>query len=92
MTTETFLLQGFLNTYSMQAITNSFVTVDTFFLISGTLMAYLTFKEFDKIKGNVWTPVFWPMFYIHRYLRYDISFLIYKNIKKHLMVDSYSID
>ena len=53
----------------MQAITNGFPSVDSFFLVSGTLMAYLTLKEFDRIKGNVWTPVFWPMFYIHRYLR-----------------------
>ena len=66
---EDYSLQNSFEAYSMQAITNGFPSVDSFFLVSGTLMAYLTLKEFDRIKGNVWTPVFWPMFYIHRYLR-----------------------
>ena len=29
------------------------ISVDTFFLMSGCLVAYLMFKELDKSKGNV---------------------------------------
>ena len=41
------------------------VSVDTFFLMSGCLVAYLMFKELDKSRGNV----NFPLIYIHRYLR-----------------------
>ena len=65
-----FCFQNSSSNFFMQFISNGYVCVDSFFLISGTLLSYLTLKELDKIKGRVWTPIFWPMFYIHRYLRY----------------------
>lgn len=67
-----FGFQNSFSNFSMQFISNGYVSVDSFFLISGTLLSYLTLKELDKIKGRVWTPIFWPMFYIHRYLRYVV--------------------
>ena len=42
------------------------VSVDTFFMISGCLVAYLMFKELDKLKGRI----NFAMLYIHRYLRF----------------------
>ena len=52
------------------------VCVDTFFLMGGCVLGYITFKELDFLKksnnGEIskkkWAS-FWAMFYIHRYLR-----------------------
>jgi peptidoglycan/LPS O-acetylase OafA/YrhL len=49
-----------------QAVTNAFPSVDTFFLLSGCLLAYLALKELDKTKGRL----NWIMLIVHRYLRY----------------------
>ena len=50
--------------FTFQPVNNGFVGVDSFFLISGVLVAYLTLREMKK-KGR------FPFlhFYIHRYLR-----------------------
>ena len=42
------------------------VSVDTFFMISGCLVAYLMFKELNKSEGRI----NFVMLYIHRYLRF----------------------
>ena len=49
-----------------QAIDNAFFSVDTFFLLSASLVTYLSMKELDRNKGSMNVP----LFYIHRYLRY----------------------
>ncbi|VDO27486.1 unnamed protein product [Haemonchus placei] len=48
--------------------TNAFLSVDTFFLLSGILVAYLFFKVRPPSKV-VKNPLTWIMFYVHRYLR-----------------------
>ena len=50
---------------------NAFPAVDTFFFMSGTLVAYLTFPAFDKKKFDL------AMFYIHRYIRLTIPLAFY---------------
>lgn len=46
------------------SVINAYVAVDTFFVLSGTLVAYNILKELDaRGKLNV------PMLYLHRYLR-----------------------
>ena len=55
-----------MKSYAFQAVLNGFPSVDTFFVLSGVLVAYLLLKELDKTKGRV----NWIMFYVHRYLRY----------------------
>ena len=52
--------------FEAQAVLNAFVSVDTFFLMSGCLVSYLMLKEMDKTRGRVNFLVM----YIHRYLRY----------------------
>ncbi|UMM39828.1 hypothetical protein L5515_016714 [Caenorhabditis briggsae] len=47
---------------------NAFVSVDTFFVLSGIVVTYLFFKTKPK-KRMVANPVTWIMFYVHRYLR-----------------------
>jgi peptidoglycan/LPS O-acetylase OafA/YrhL len=46
-------------------ITNSTLSVDTFFLLSGLLVAYIFLKQFrHKSSGfNI------PLYYLHRYIR-----------------------
>jgi len=52
---------------AFQAILNGFPSVDSFFFIGSTLLAYITLKELDKTRGG--NPKFWIMFYVHRYIR-----------------------
>ncbi|KAF1747068.1 hypothetical protein GCK72_023527 [Caenorhabditis remanei] len=47
---------------------NAFVSVDTFFVLSGIVVTYLFFKSKPK-KRMVANPITWIMFYVHRYLR-----------------------
>lgn len=46
-------------------ILNAFVAVDSFFVLSGCLLAYLTFGEMDRTEGRINLP----LYYIHRYIR-----------------------
>ena len=54
-----------LSRFSFQAVGNAFYSVDSFFFLSGVLVAYLTLREMKKKNGQF--PFL--MFYIHRYLR-----------------------
>ncbi|CAO4387479.1 unnamed protein product [Caenorhabditis nigoni] len=49
-------------------ILNAFLSVDTFFVLSGIVVAYLFFKT-KPSKKMITNPVTWVMFYVHRYLR-----------------------
>nr|CAH0109554.1 unnamed protein product [Daphnia galeata] len=57
-------------TFGMQTIGNSTVSVDTFFLMSGLLASFLLLRELDRNKGkfNV------GLYYLHRYLRLTIVY------------------
>ena len=59
---------------AFQAVLNAFPSVDTFFFIGATLLAYLTLKELDKTKGG--NVQFWIMYYVHRYIRLTGVYLI----------------
>eukprot|EP00094_Tigriopus_californicus_P012896 TCALIF_12469-PA protein Name:"Similar to nrf-6 Nose resistant to fluoxetine protein 6 (Caenorhabditis elegans)" AED:0.06 eAED:0.04 QI:8/0.90/0.75/1/0.90/0.91/12/23/645 len=48
-----------------QFVLNGYPSVDSFYFLSGTLVAYLTFKEIERCEGRFNLIVF----YIHRYLR-----------------------
>lgn len=63
--------------FSMQAITNAFFSVDSFFFLSGALVSYLTLREMDRRKGIFRFPVL--TYYIHRYLRLTMvyAFLLF---------------
>ena len=51
--------------FGMQTFTNATVSVDTFFVLSGLLVSYLSLRELERNKGkfNV------ALYYLHRYLR-----------------------
>lgn len=59
--------QSFLGNGSFVVITNALPSVDSFFLIGSTLLAFITLKELDKTNGG--NVKFWIMFYMHRYIR-----------------------
>ena len=50
-----------------QVVLNSFPSVDTFFFIGATLLAYIALRELDKAKGG--DVQFWILYYVHRYIR-----------------------
>ena len=54
---------------SFQAVINAFFSVDSFFFLSGTLVAYLTLREMKKRKGVLQTILLYFHYYVHRYLR-----------------------
>ncbi|CAI9744334.1 resistant to fluoxetine 6-like [Octopus vulgaris] len=58
-------LGGFMKQFAFQAIGNATVSVDSFFLLSGLLVAYSTLKAFSARDGKM----NWVYFYIHRYWR-----------------------
>jgi len=55
--------------FGFRPLLNGYPSVDSFFVIGGILLGYLTFKELDKTNGflNV------PLFYLHRYMRLGYS-------------------
>ncbi|XP_067940094.1 nose resistant to fluoxetine protein 6-like [Watersipora subatra] len=56
--------------FLFQAITNATVSVDTFFMISGLLTAYLMLKDFHRRQiGGLDFLKTVPVLYLHRYLR-----------------------
>ena len=57
--------------FSYQAIVNGFYSVDSFFFLSGLLVAYLTLREMKRrhAKGKTWYAFPALSYYIHRYLR-----------------------
>ncbi|GIY98686.1 nose resistant to fluoxetine protein 6 [Caerostris extrusa] len=60
------------NHWSFQIILNGFYSVDSFFVLSGFLVAYLYFQQCSKIGGKI--P--WLYFYIHRYIRLTPVYMI----------------
>ncbi|XP_022092075.1 nose resistant to fluoxetine protein 6-like isoform X2 [Acanthaster planci] len=51
--------------FGFQAVANAFFAVDSFFFLSGFLLAYLTFGRFRELR----TVKTWALFYFHRYWR-----------------------
>ena len=70
--------------FSFQVILNGFFAVDSFFFLSGALVAYLTLREMERRKG--WFPFI--TYYLHRYLRltmvYAFVLFFYWTLTVHL--------
>eukprot|EP00795_Rhopilema_esculentum_P001639 gene1639-16106_t len=64
---------------SFEAVANAYVSVDTFFLLSGLLVSYLCLKRFDKYDGSsflrYFSKKFMPQYYLHRFLRLTPSYM-----------------
>ncbi|XP_071482122.1 O-acyltransferase like protein-like [Diadema antillarum] len=68
--------------FSALAIVNADVSVDTFFVMSGFLVTFLTLKALTKTNGKV----NWGMFYLHRYLRLTPVYMVAMGIWAALVV------
>ncbi|XP_060603088.1 nose resistant to fluoxetine protein 6-like [Ruditapes philippinarum] len=72
-------IQSHVKIFSFMTILNATVAVDTFFLLSGLLVAYLSLKELRKVGGV--KNFKWGMFYFHRFWRltptYGLIMLLY---------------
>ncbi|RUS71521.1 hypothetical protein EGW08_020719 [Elysia chlorotica] len=73
--------QKALKRWSFQAIINATFSVDTFFVLSGLLVSYLTLCELRQKAGKL----NWVMFYVHRYLRLTPVYMICLGIWVSLM-------
>ncbi|GBM99423.1 Nose resistant to fluoxetine protein 6 [Araneus ventricosus] len=58
--------------WQFQVILNGFYSVDSFFLLSGFLVAYIFFQQVHKNDGKM--P--WIYFYIHRYIRLTPVYMV----------------
>lgn len=65
-------LQDALNRYTFQVIVNATFSVDTFFVMSGLLVAYATLNQMKKTRGKT----NWLKFYLHRYMRLTPVYMI----------------
>ena len=63
--------EHFMPRFTAQSILNGFFAVDSFFFISGFLVAYLTFREMNRRKGKF--P--FVTFYLHRILRLTPTYM-----------------
>ncbi|XP_066267577.1 nose resistant to fluoxetine protein 6-like [Branchiostoma lanceolatum] len=61
-------------TFTNQAINNSFVSVDSFFFLSGLLMSYLLIQQIQKTKEKG-KSVPYGMVYFHRYWRLTPTYM-----------------
>ncbi|XP_053380237.1 nose resistant to fluoxetine protein 6-like [Mercenaria mercenaria] len=72
-------LPKMLKRFTFQAVVNAFVSVDTFFVLSGLLVAYLSLREMRKVGGP--RKFNWFLFYFHRFWRltppYMLLFMLY---------------
>ena len=70
-----YALSHYTHRFSYQPIVNGFLAVDSFFFLSGVLVAYLTLREMERKKGRF--PVL--TYYLHRYLRLTMvyAFLLF---------------
>ncbi|XP_040563229.2 LOW QUALITY PROTEIN: nose resistant to fluoxetine protein 6 [Lepeophtheirus salmonis] len=82
---DTFIAyKDILGEYFGQTVFNAFNSVDTFFLLSGLLVSYLTIKELERNNGTI----NWFLYYFHRYVRitlvYAIIVFMFASVLRHL--------
>ncbi|KAK7495799.1 hypothetical protein BaRGS_00013019 [Batillaria attramentaria] len=65
-------LMALMKRWTFQAIGNALVSVDTFFVLSGLLVAYLSLKEMKKREGKL----NWFLFYFHRFWRLTPAYML----------------
>jgi len=69
----------FIRRFTFQAIANAYFSVDTFFLLSGLLVSYLSLKRLNNYTGESFRryvgKTFLPQFYLHRFLRLTPAYM-----------------
>ncbi|KAL3870699.1 hypothetical protein ACJMK2_038743 [Sinanodonta woodiana] len=69
-----FLLKA-IKEWTFMAISNATVSVDTFFALSGLLVAYLSLREMQKVGGI--KKFNWIMYYFHRFWRLTPPYMLF---------------
>ncbi|XP_019643423.1 PREDICTED: nose resistant to fluoxetine protein 6-like [Branchiostoma belcheri] len=64
---------GVIGEFTFQAVGNAFVSVDTFFFLSGLLTAYLLLRQIKKSRDKGESVPYWMM-YVHRYWRLTMPY------------------
>ena len=63
--------------FALEVILNALPSVDSFFLMSGTLTTYIFLKELERAGNNpIKHTVTLVMYYLHRYLRLTIPYVL----------------
>uniref|UniRef100_F1KVE9 Nose resistant to fluoxetine protein 6 n=1 Tax=Ascaris suum TaxID=6253 RepID=F1KVE9_ASCSU len=62
--------------WSTQILTNAYFAVDTFFFMSGLLVAFIWFKGYYRNKRRQMSLLAWIMFYVHRIVRLSPSYYL----------------
>ncbi|XP_064611188.1 O-acyltransferase like protein-like [Liolophura sinensis] len=79
---------GYLQRFTFMPLVYGTFSVDTFFVLSGFLVAYLFFKDIDKRKGRV-TCAKMVVFYVHRFWRltpiYMIVIMMFTGLHKYVI-------
>jgi len=72
------LYDEFQEGFMFRLILNGFPSVDSFFIIGGCLLTFLTFQEMEKKRGKLNVP----LFYLQRYMRVAAVYaiVIYANV------------
>ncbi|XP_067045054.1 nose resistant to fluoxetine protein 6-like [Acropora muricata] len=61
----------FVNRFTAEAVVNATLSVDTFFVLSGLLVAYVSLRRMEKSNGKL--PIF--QFYFHRFYRLTPTYM-----------------
>ncbi|XP_060604940.1 nose resistant to fluoxetine protein 6-like isoform X2 [Ruditapes philippinarum] len=69
------LLPNLFSRFTFQAISNATVAVDTFFVLSGLLVSYLSLREMER-RGSA-LKFNWIMFYFHRFWRLTPPYMLF---------------
>ncbi|KAL5012244.1 hypothetical protein ScPMuIL_010795 [Solemya velum] len=77
-------IQPLLKRFTFQTIANATVSTDSFFVLSGLLVGYLSFKEMKKLSDIKSWCQYYAYYYFHRYWRltpvYMLLILIYVSL------------
>ncbi|KAF8364257.1 hypothetical protein PRIPAC_91180 [Pristionchus pacificus] len=63
-----------LHDFLSEFIQNAYFAVDSFFFMSGLLLTFIWFKNYQKNPAATNSPISWVMFYIHRIIRLSPPF------------------
>uniref|UniRef100_A0A0N5ABK0 NRF domain-containing protein n=1 Tax=Syphacia muris TaxID=451379 RepID=A0A0N5ABK0_9BILA len=77
-----------------EAFLNGFPAVDSFLFIGGVLLGFLFFKEMKQSPRSLTNPVYWSLYYIHRYPKILINLInhICKSVLKyHLYLTNFRL-
>ena len=63
-----YVMDSYITQFTFQIVDNATFSVDSFFVLSGFLLTYLTLKKLKSVDGKI-KPKFWILFYVRRYVR-----------------------